>query len=300
MTQTPARQRPPARHSQELIQSDEESRSSDLLVPSQVAAVQQEIQASMIVARQFPRSEDDARGRLMRTCDSKAFCMTAMYSYPRSNKLVDGPTVWLMREAARVWKHIDYGFRILQDDEVGVHLRGYAWDMQDNNRATQDVYVKKLIQRKVADGKTVWVVPDERDLLELVNRVGAKASRNCIRHILPAQMIDDVLVKCRAVLKSEAEKHPDRERYALIDSFAKFGVMVPDLESYLDHPVAQLTPDELVDLRGIYSALRDGGSWKAFLKAKAEPAEGELPSVVEPPKVAQEMTLEDLVKPETT
>jgi hypothetical protein len=253
----------------------------------------------MIVARQFPRSEDDARGRLIRTCDDKAFCMTAMYAFPRGQSVVDGPTVWLMREAARVWKHVRHGFDILYEDEVGVHLRGYAWDLQDNNKASQDVYVKKLIQRKVTGGKTVWVVPDERDLLELVNRVGAKAARNCIRHILPAPMIDAVLVKCRAVMKSDAAANPDKERHSLVDAFAHYNVMVPDLEQYLAHPIVQLTPDETVDLRAIYQALRDGASWSGFAQAKKELVEGELPqSAVGGPKVAQEMTLDDLTKPQ--
>lgn len=292
MSQTSARQRTraPATQRGELVPSMESHLDGgELSVPSQVAAVQQEIQGAMTIAMRFPRSEDDARGRLVRACDDRAFAMTAMYGFPRGKTIIKGPTVWLMREAARLWGHVRHGFEIMFDDEVGVHIRGYAWDLQLNNKKTEDAYIKKLIQRKQGEaGKTIWVVPDERDLRELVNRIGAIAERNCIRHILPQYLVNAAMMKAELTMKSAAEKDPDKHRNELVDAFGGYNVFVADLEEYLGHPIAQVTPDEIVSLRAVYQSIRDGtASWPDYVKKEPEQ---------QAPGVEQQMSLDDLTK----
>lgn len=58
--------------------------------------------------------------------------------------------------------------------------------------------------------------------------------------------------------------------------------MPSDIEQYLEHPIAQVTPAELVELRDMFNTIQDGqGKWADYLalkdkKAKPEPETGNL------------------------
>jgi len=156
-------------------------KSDELNTAALTASAVQELQATIAVVLQFPRDERKAWEGLLATCQRPAFAEKATYKFPRGNADVTGPSVNLAREAARVWGNIRYGVDILRDDEHSVHLRGWAWDAQTNNKTSLDASFRKLIYRK----KGGWVKPDERDLRELINRHGAFLERNCLLKLLP-------------------------------------------------------------------------------------------------------------------
>lgn len=221
------------------------------------AAATQEIQGAIVMAKKFPRNEEQAFARLMQSCERYTFADRAEYEFPRGGSTVRGPSVYLMREAARIWGNIRHGFAILTEDEDRVTGRGFAWDIESNAAAAQDFLVRKLIQRK-SKGVTEWVRPDERDLRELVNNIGARAVRNCIRQILPDDLVEDATAKARSTIEAGVRENPDAAKKALIEGFRKLGVMPAMLDEYLGHPLAQTSPEELARLRGVWKAIRDG------------------------------------------
>ncbi len=239
------------------------------LAPTRSAAAEQfEIQSAIVLARRFPRNEDQAFALLMKACSRTSFAEAAEYSFPRGGSTVSGPSVNLAREAARVWGNIRYGLTILRDDEETRQIEGWAWDLETNTKVTAQDDFRKVIQRKKKGGGTEWVKPDERDLRELTNRRGAILVRNCILQLLPRDLIEDAQGKAGETLKTKAEQDPEGAKKKLILAFADLNVTPEMLEKYLGHPLAQCSPAEIANLRKVYASIKDGNStWEEYLQA---------------------------------
>jgi hypothetical protein len=232
-----------------------------------------EIEGAMIIGKRFPRNEDNAFGKLMKSCGRPTFAGDAAYSFPRGGTEVTGPSVYLAKEAARLWGNIRYGMDVVIDDEDRRVIRAWAWDVETNTRVSQDASFGKLIQRKGRNGgPTTWVKPDERDLRELTNKHGSIAVRNCLLSLLPSDLIEDALNKARATVRSEIGEDPDKARKMMLANFAMLNVSGDDLQEFLGGPVAQATPDQVAQLRTIYKSVRDGNSsWREYVAPKDKP-----------------------------
>jgi hypothetical protein len=239
------------------------------------ATAQYEIESAITVALRFPRNEDDARFALARSCKRSTFAEKAAWSFPRGGKTVSGPSVHLARESARVWGNIRYGFEVVRDDDETIHLRGYAWDVQSNARATQDAIFRKKVQRRnKKTDVTEWVTPDERDLRELINKHGSIAERNCILKLVPSDMIEDALSECRRTQASDVKQDPDAARKKIISAFGSINVSPSEIEAYLGGPLRQASEVQIAELREIYGSIRDGhASWAEYSgKAEEQPS----------------------------
>jgi hypothetical protein len=225
----------------------------ELQIAQTQAFALQEIQGAMILAKKFPRNYDECWADLMKACERKSLAEQARYSYPRGGQTVSGPTVNIARVAGQIYKNVRWGLDVLRNDEDQMHIRGWAWDIENNIKVTADDVFKKLIYRK----KDGWKKPDERDLRELQNRRGAILVRNCLLQIVPKDLIEDALGQCAMTLKSSI-KDPEGEKKRLILQFSKYGVTVEMVNKYLEHDVWD--NDDIVELTGIYNAIKDGAS----------------------------------------
>lgn len=248
----------------------------ELATVGAAASAQHEIQSAIIIARKFPRNEKAIWQKLIIACERASFAEDARYSFPRGDTDVTGPSVNLAREAARVWGNIRYGLYVVRDDDETRLIRGWAWDVETNTKVEMEDDFKKLIQRKVKGkpGETVWLVPDERDLRELTNRRGAILLRNCLLQVMPKDLIEDALFTCGKTLVKEAGANPDAERKRLMLDFGHLNISIEQIEQKLDHPFAQCTPAEIVELRGVCKSIQDGhSSWSEYVKGPEKPAE---------------------------
>ena len=180
---------------------------------ARVAEVVASVRASVEVAHMNPRKEAEIHARAMQAMTRKKTADEATYAYERGwNKekqcknVVTGPSVKLARELARLWGNMQYGLRIVSAEGNDVHIEGWAWDLESNTRTAREAKFSKLQQRKQKDGSTKWVVPDERDLDELIARRGAKLTRNAILELMPDFLIDDALEQADATLRAEVAR----------------------------------------------------------------------------------------------
>lgn len=222
-----------------------------------------EIKAAMVLARQFPRNVSTAFQRLMMSVARPSFAKVAFYRFPRGKSSIQGPSIGLLREAARSWGNVRQGVRLVANDSNQIHLRAFAHDLETNTYSEVEDRFEKLIQRKDKfSGETRWVEPDERDLRELVSKRGAIALRGALSNVLPKDMIDEALATAIATeaKAGESDLTTDRERAikGTLLAFAKIGVTGDDLEAYLKHPMMQLTGEELADLRAVYRSINEG------------------------------------------
>lgn len=250
------------------------SSTMELAPSSAMIEKQTEIQGAIIVARRFPRNEEAAFEKLMRSCRRTSFAEEASYSFPRGGASVEGPSVNLAREAARVWGNIRYGLEVVLDTAEERHIRGWAWDLETNTKVAAEDFFAKLIQRKQKGGGAVqWVKPDERDLRELTFRRGAILVRNCLLQLMPRDLIEDARAQSRATLAKDAAQDPDSARKAVLRAFSEINVSAEQLQGYLGHPVGQSTPEEIAELRAIFQSIRDGNStWAEYSKREEDVA----------------------------
>jgi hypothetical protein len=249
------------------------------LAPTAAAAEKQfEIQSAIVLARRFPRNEEQAFEKLMRACKRTSFAESAEYSYPRGQTTVAGPSVNVAREAARVWGNIRYGIDVTRDDADSRSIRGWAWDLETNTKVQAEDDFKKVVFRKGYNGAPGKNIPtDERELRELTNRRGAILVRNCILQILPKDLIEDALFESNRTLQDRAAKDPEGEKKRIIMAFSELRITPEMLGAYLTHPLAQCSPAEIAKLRGIYKSISDGHTtWAEYVNGNSDVAAADL------------------------
>jgi len=248
--------------------------STELAPTASAAAMEAEIKAAITVALRFPRNEDKAFQKLMKSCQRPSFAEDASYSFPRAGQDITGPSIYLAREAARVWGNIRHGVNIISDDEENRTIEAWAWDLETNDKVFAQDSFRKLIYRK----KGGWIKPDERDLRELTNRRGAILKRNCILEVLPPDLIDDARQEAVATMQKGAAADPEAARKKIIMAFSQINVTPDMLENKLGHPLAQCSPAEIAELRTIYKSIADGNStWAEYSEPhKTEAEKGKL------------------------
>lgn len=253
-------------HGGAIVPAGEQS--GDLATASTVREVElarAEIESAITVARKLPRCELAACAAIEKACTRLKFADAATYSFPRGGKTIKGPSVYLAREAARCWGNVRHGLYITQDDARNRTIRGWAWDLQTNMRVELEDTFAKLIQRKrfnktTRQSSTEWVEPDERDLRELTNRRGAMTVRNCILQLIPQDIIDTAIEKADQTLLAGVSSNPDDALKELVAAFVNINISSDMLAEYLNHPVKQVTPAEVVELRGVWRSVRDGNT----------------------------------------
>lgn len=238
----------------------------ELQVSTTATAVMQEIQGAILLAKHYPRDYQASWQKLMDACKRKTLAISAGYAFPRGGKQITGPSVNLARVAAQCYGNIRTGLDVLRNDEDTMHIRAWAWDIENNVKVSLDDIFKKLIYRKT----TGWTVPDERDLRELVFRRGAVLKRNCIFECMPRDLIEDAMGVCAKTIKKNI-KDPKGEAKKIILELGDFNITVEQIRSYVGHS-NDWTADDIVLLQGVVASIRDGNSKASdyFIQTKTE------------------------------
>jgi len=226
---------------------------ADMMVSRQA----QEVQAAMIIAKRFPRDEEIAYGRIIKSCQRESLAKDAMYSYPRGGTKVTGPSIRLAEVLARNWGNLDYGIIELEQKGGESQVMAYAWDLETNTRQTKIFSVPH--KRFTRNGTKK--LEDPRDIYELVANQGARRLRACILGIIPGDVIDKAVEQCQLTIASNL-KMPisDLIRDMLIIFKEKYGVSKEHIEEYFGFKTEAFTSSEYNKLIGIGKSIQDGMS----------------------------------------
>lgn len=216
-----------------------------------------EIQAQVFMAKQFPRDENQARARILRSCQRQGLAEKAIYTYPKGGQRVTGPSIRLAEAIAQAWGNLDFNTVILEQRETESVCLSYCWDVETNTRASRSF----IVPHKIATKHGEKVLTDPREIYELAANQGARRLRACILSIIPGDIVDEAIDACNATL-SGGNKRPliDRLR-ELTDRFMTYhSVPLSSIERYFGYPLDSFTEMDGVTLAGIYTALRDGAA----------------------------------------
>jgi len=213
----------------------------------------QEVMAAMAVAKKFPRDENDSFARIIKSCKRKGLAEQSMYTYPRGNTTVTGPSIRLAEALAQAWGNLDFGLIELEQKNGESSVMAYCWDLETNTRQTKIFTVPHLRHTKAG----AYKLTDPRDIYEMVANNGARRLRACILGVVPGDVVDAAVNECEKTIQG-ANKEPIGDRIrAMITAFSDLGVTLAMLERRLRHKTDAINERELLDLRKIYATLRD-------------------------------------------
>lgn len=216
-----------------------------------------EVQASMAIAKRFPRDEFAAYTRIMNACKRPSLAENAAYAYPRGGTTVTGPSIRLAEVLANAWGNIDYGYREVGSGPGYTDVEAYAFDKESNSRSCRTF---RVMHKRSARGKLTDLT-DPRDVYELVANQASRRIRACILQIIPGDVTEEALKACETTIKKSGGDVPitDRIRKMAV-AFQEFGVTTEMLERRLGHKLDSAIEQELVQLRRIYNSIKDGAA----------------------------------------
>lgn len=213
-----------------------------------------EAQSKLAIAKQFPRDEITAYAKMMESCRRPTMAKSALYSFPRGGKSVDGISIRLAEEMARCWGNLDYGIKELSRDNGKSEMQAYAWDLETNTISSQNFTV--MHQREV--NKKMQTLTSERDIYENNANQGARRVRSRILAILPNWFVSDALAEINKTLAGDSDVPLIDRVKKMVDAFGKMGVSKDQIEGRLKRKVETMTIDDLTEYTKIYNGLRQG------------------------------------------
>jgi hypothetical protein len=243
---------------------------------TQATAVEQaravaEVAAAVQVAQQNPRDMRRAWAEMEAACKRTGLAKRAFYSVQNRGS---GPSVHLARELARIWGNLDYGVHELHRDDVrGMsEVRAFAWDQETNVRSSRTLQVPH--QRMVKGDRKP--LTDLGDVYLNNQNIGARAVRESIFTVLPADFVAEAQEICRATLeKGDGKPLPDRITN-MVAGFKELGVTVARIEARVGKKRGQWTAADVVELGVVYGSIQRG-------EARAD---DEFPSLVTKDEIA--------------
>ncbi|WP_371612911.1 hypothetical protein [Streptomyces clavifer] len=216
-----------------------------------------EVQAAVLVARQFPRNEALCIAKMQTACAQQELAQRAFFRFPRGTSNVSGETIQLAKELARCWGNIQFGVAELRRDEQygESEMQAWAWDMESNERSSTTFIVPHA---RWAKGKAEKLA-DFRDVYENNANNGARRLREMIFTVLPVWYIEQAKSACTKTLASGAGDVPRPQRIAeAISAFEGIGITSDQIETKLGRPSAKWTDMDLGQMQVIYQSIQRG------------------------------------------
>lgn len=254
------------------------------------------IQSSYMVALRMPRDIEKVRQDMLKECSRPSFCVPdeskngssiAIYRVPRAKTNIEGVTIRFAEMCARAYKNLSTQIFPLGEDDKTKMYQVVCVDYETNVSYDEIVSVPKSIERSYAKdtdvvlsqrtnsyGKPVYLIMGtDDDIAMKKNALISKATRNLIMKHIPGWLVEECIEKVRETARKKDAADPDAAKRKLYDAFASIGVTAAQLTEYLGHSNA-LSPAELEDLRGYYSAIKEGATtWRDIVAAKDEHGE---------------------------
>ncbi|MFF3665383.1 hypothetical protein [Microtetraspora malaysiensis] len=215
-------------------------------VPAELPRVAEEVYTGVLAARLFPRDAEAARSEMLLVCGQRRFADQAFYSFWRDDELMTGPTVYLAREIARIWGHVQHGVtQVSWDEELGLsRMQAWAWDVQANVRASTEVIVPAR-----QDGRDGGKLLSDRDVYEHNASVGARRLRAMILGVLPHWYVEEAKDACHETLTGGGDTTLTDLSLDMVGEYDKLGIGVDRLERYVGRDADAWSGYDVASLR---------------------------------------------------
>lgn len=222
-----------------------------------------EIQAKMILARNFPRDVQYCMDMIQQECAQRELAETAIYEFPRGDSVVRGASIRLVECVARHWGNIVSGIKELGTVGNRATVKAYCWDLQ-TNYFDEKVFEVEYVRNT---RKGSYELTDARDKYEMMANMAARRKRACMQAVIPQFVIDSAMAACTATLSRDVNANNIEDtKNNMLEAFIKFGdwITVEHLAAICGKDWDKLGAKDIVKLRNLYNAIKDG-----FVKPEA-------------------------------
>ena len=164
---------------------------------------------------------------------------------------VEGPSIDLAMSLARNYENCAV------DVDVTETLTHYIFKGVFIDLETGFTYTRLFRQRKSQKLSTRMDGERQEDIVFQIGQ--SKTQRNAITRAMPGWVVDKAIETAKqAVLSGINPETIHLARLKVIDFFSKYGVSQAQIEAERGRPIDQWTPRDIVDLRGMATALKEG------------------------------------------
>ena len=276
------------------------------LAETALAAVQAQqqamVQARFVMALQRRRNWEDVRVRVLNLCKSTSFAEEALYVKPitrtpdewknwtKQERLQNAPADWPRGFSVRFIEAALFEagnfdcptMTIWEDGDKRITLVTVT-DLERNSSYSRSITTPKTVERRKlkagqaaiavrenSAGDMIYITLATDDEIAMKEAAGvSKAIRTLGEKLLPPHHKAEWRRQIEATIADKAVQDPEAAKKEILDGFFRIGIQPSEIERYLGHPVAALTPAEYVELRGVFVAVRNGeATWAAAIEAK--------------------------------
>jgi hypothetical protein len=248
------------------------------------------IDIQVTTAKKYPRNLKVVLDNILwLATQDKETAENCFYALKRDGKVIRGASIRLAEIISNCYGNIRASARIIANDGKLVTAQGLCWDLENN--VAYSVEVRRKITNK--DGK-----PFSEDMQVVTsNAACAIAIRNAVFKCIPLALTSRVQDKIKQVMMGE-EKDFATIRKNAVDYFEKQGVGVKNILALFEkRTIEELTREDVFDLRGIATAIKDGDTTieQAFSVAPKSNPFGKASKILSIPKEAT-FSAEDLAE----
>ena len=234
-----------------------------------------EIDQQIATAHKYPRSITNFREQTLQLVTlNESVAGECVYSLPRAGTNIEGPSARFAEIVINTWGNCRSGARVIDEGREFVTAQGVFHDLQSNSVINYEV------QRRITDknGKRY-----KADMIGVTaNAACSIALRNAALKGVPKAFWADLYEAARKTIMGEIETLANR-RKAMLEYLVRYGVTEDVVLQFVKREgVEDITLDDMVQLRGLSVALKDGETTLEKINAelnknappapKAEPA----------------------------
>lgn len=210
-----------------------------------------EVRAAVMIAMDRPRDRSAALTEMREVCGIMGLAERAFFRVPRGGQQVNGESIHLARELARIWGNINYGVKeMVRDDVKGQsELLAFSWDLQTNARSE----IVFIVPHTRGQGKKLT---GTQEIYENNASFAGRRLRETIFAVLPVWFKDEAARLCHKTLESGGGV-PLVQRVAdMRTAFEGIGVTAAQLETKRGRKIADFLAEDVAALGVVYRSIR--------------------------------------------
>jgi hypothetical protein len=248
------------------------------------------VEARYIAAWQRPRDWDQVRQNILKECKRPEFAKNKSTLYLKPiGRGVEGLGIRFVEVAIRCIRNLACEYEMIFQDQTQEVWMVTITDFESNVPHSGQLVVPRTVERakpmddgtylsmrKNSEGRNTYTVSATED--DMLNKRAAfisKAIRTVGLRLVPGDIQDEATRLIKEIREDEAAKDPNATRKAIVDAFGEIGVTATMLVEYLEHPLDQCNPEEMVRLRGIFGAINEGeATWVQVMENRDAERQG--------------------------
>lgn len=224
--------------------------SPEIVYQQDKAAIDMQISTAKAFPRNIKRATENALAIVTIDVETAKICT---YSVPRGGKAITGPSVHLAKILAQTWGNLRIEAKVVAIDATQITSEAVCFDLENN------LAIKTQVKRSITGRSGRF----NEDMITVTgNAANSIALRNAILSVIPRSIVDKVYNTAKQKITGDVSDNTKliARRKQVFDGLKDtFNLTEKEIltavgKAAIDH----VTPDDLVVLIGIGTAIRDG------------------------------------------